>query len=89
VIRQSPRACTASKSLGSTNPKPIGEYPVCAEFIKPGAAVCKICGAILDAEKAAQYGLGPQGPSRRESGSRQDAGKHEGTAKHVPTRAGG
>jgi hypothetical protein len=39
------------------DPKPLVECPVCAEHIKPGVAVCKSCGAILDRDKAAQYGL--------------------------------
>jgi hypothetical protein len=38
-------------------------------MVKPGVAVCRHCGAILDAEKAAKHGLGgsPQqttGPTR-------------------------
>lgn len=33
------------------------ECPGCGEKIKPGVAVCKICGAILDREKAASLGL--------------------------------
>jgi len=37
--------------------KPTAECPVCAEIIKPGVAVCKSCGAILDRAKAAQFGL--------------------------------
>ena len=41
------------------DPKPMGECPACAESIKPGVAVCKSCHAILDREKAAQYGLAP------------------------------
>jgi hypothetical protein len=58
------------------DPKPMGECPVCAEFIKPGVAVCKSCGAILDAEKAAHYGLGPQGRARRTAPPNSDpAGK--------------
>jgi len=44
------------------DPKPLAECPVCAEKIKPGVAVCKSCGAILDKEKAAQYGLGVATP---------------------------
>jgi len=40
------------------DPKPATECPACAERIKPGVAVCKACGAILDKEKAAQFGLG-------------------------------
>ena len=39
------------------DPKPAAECPACAERIKPGVAVCKACGAILDKEKAAQFGL--------------------------------
>ena len=39
------------------DPKPATECPACAEHIKPGVAVCKACGAILDKEKAAQFGL--------------------------------
>lgn len=47
------------------DPKPLAECPVCAEKIKPGVAVCRSCGAILDREKAAQYGLAPK-RARRE-----------------------
>jgi len=39
------------------DPKPQAECPACGERIKPGVAVCRACGAILDREKAAQYGL--------------------------------
>lgn len=39
------------------DPKPQDECPACAEKIKPGVAVCRSCGAILNPEKAAQYGL--------------------------------
>jgi hypothetical protein len=39
------------------DPKPLEDCPLCAEKIKPGVAVCRSCGAILDREKAAQYGL--------------------------------
>jgi hypothetical protein len=39
------------------DPKPATECPACAEHIKPGVAVCKSCGAILDKEKAALFGL--------------------------------
>src|SRR5260370_12268277 len=46
------------------DPKPLAECPVCAEKIKHGVAVCRSCGAILDREKAAQYGL--VGARRRE-----------------------
>ena len=41
------------------DPKPQAECPACAEKIKPGVAVCRSCGAILDRAKAAQFGLVP------------------------------
>jgi hypothetical protein len=41
------------------DPRPLADCPVCAEKIKHGVAVCRSCGAILDREKAAQYGLVP------------------------------
>src|SRR5882762_2774617 len=55
----------AARQLGLEKPwlydlKPLAECPVCAEKIKPGVAVCRSCGAILDREKAAQYGLVPK-----------------------------
>ena len=34
------------------------DCPACGEKVKPGVAVCKHCRAILNAEKAAQHGLG-------------------------------
>jgi hypothetical protein len=42
------------------DPKPQADCPACAEKIKPGVAVCRSCGAILDRAKAAQFGLAPQ-----------------------------
>jgi len=44
-------------------PREWAECPGCAEKIKPGVAVCKTCGAILDREKAAALGLGPAADS--------------------------
>lgn len=40
------------------DPKPATECPACGEKIKAGVAVCRACGAILDREKAARFGLG-------------------------------
>ena len=40
-------------------PKPLEDCPACAEKLKPGVAVCRSCGAILDPEKAARFGLAP------------------------------
>lgn len=45
-------------------PARMSECPACGEKVKAGVAVCKHCGAILDAEKAAQHGLGPQASKR-------------------------
>jgi hypothetical protein len=58
------------------DPKPLAECPVCAEKIKHGVAVCRSCGAILDREKAAQYGLVPHEKPRKDTSVSQDrAGK--------------
>lgn len=39
-------------------PTRMAECPACGEHVKPEVAVCKHCGAILDAVKAAKHGLG-------------------------------
>jgi hypothetical protein len=39
-------------------PVRMSECPACGEKVKTGVAICKHCHAILDAEKAAQHGLG-------------------------------
>ncbi len=43
-------------------PKPLVDCPACGEKLKPGVAVCKSCGAVLDAAKAARFGLLPPPP---------------------------
>jgi len=65
------------------DPKPMSECPACADTIKPGVAVCKSCGAILDREKAAQYGLGAHPPDRprRASAPRLDRKENEPAGK--------
>jgi hypothetical protein len=65
----------AARQLGLEKPwlydsKPLAECPVCAEKIKHGVAVCRSCGAILDRDKAAQYGL--VGAGRRERQRNQE-----------------
>jgi hypothetical protein len=52
------------------DPKPQAECPACGEKIKPGVAVCT-CRAILDREKAAQFGLGVVPESARQDGANQ------------------
>jgi hypothetical protein len=41
------------------HPRETVECPGCGEKIKPGVAVCRVCGAILDRDKAASLGLAP------------------------------
>ena len=43
----------------SYEPKAMADCPACGEKVKPGVAVCRSCGAVLDREKAAQFGLAP------------------------------
>jgi hypothetical protein len=61
------------------DPKPLADCPVCAEKIKHGVAVCRSCGAILDREKAAQYGLVAKERPRREV--REGSARHDGAGK--------
>jgi hypothetical protein len=67
----------AARELGLEKPwlydsKPLAECPVCAEKIKPGVAVCRSCRAILDREKAAQYGLvAKDAPQAKEGSAKQ------------------
>jgi hypothetical protein len=89
----------AARLLGLEKPwlydaKPLDDCPVCAEKIKHGVAVCKSCGAILDREKAAQYGFTgrdsrpsvhtkkAQETHEAEKYLRREAGKEKGAAKN-------
>ena len=53
----------AAASLGlqkewfTNTPGPAAECPGCGERVKPGVAVCRVCHAILDREKALALGL--------------------------------
>jgi hypothetical protein len=42
----------------SYEPALRNECPACGERLKPNVAVCRVCGAVLNAKKAAQWGLG-------------------------------
>lgn len=71
-------------------PMRMSECPACGEKVKTGVAVCKHCHAILDAEKAAQHGLGP---AARESHSKdvpsepaQMAGNLKAAERRTPPR---
>ncbi|MFZ0821258.1 MAG: hypothetical protein WAM91_14410 [Candidatus Acidiferrales bacterium] len=41
----------------SYEPQQRMDCPACGEKLKPGVAVCRVCGAVLDRAKAAQFGL--------------------------------
>lgn len=41
------------------------ECPACGEKLKPGVAVCRICGAVLDRKKAAEFGLADSGTPKK------------------------
>jgi hypothetical protein len=43
----------------SYEPTMRNECPACGERLKPNVAVCRVCGAVLNREKAAQFGLVP------------------------------
>lgn len=51
------------------DPKSSAECPACGEKIKAGVAVCRSCRAILDRDKAAQFGLGIVPASARQDGA--------------------
>jgi hypothetical protein len=44
----------------SYEPQQRIDCPACGEKLKPGVAVCRVCGAVLDRAKAQQFGLGTQ-----------------------------
>lgn len=65
-------------------PKPRVDCPACGEKLKPGVAVCRVCRAVLDREKAARFGLAPasrpamEAINPRPEARRQEAGKFPG-----------
>lgn len=54
-------------------PKVLQGCPACGESVKPNVAICKSCGAILDHEKAAQYGLIDEGDVKAKRGKAKQA----------------
>jgi hypothetical protein len=54
-------------------PTRMSDCPACGEKVKPGVAVCKHCGAILDAEKAAKHGLVGKNPQHSENAATERA----------------
>jgi len=47
----------------SYEPAMRNECPACGERLKPNVAVCRTCGAVLNREKAAQWGLAAASPA--------------------------
>jgi hypothetical protein len=77
----------AARQLGLEKPwlydaRPLADCPVCAEKIKHGVAVCRSCGAILDREKAAQYGL----VASKEKASPRDRRAHAEKREQEPAK---
>jgi hypothetical protein len=64
------------------DPKPMADCPACGEKIKPGVAVCRTCGAILDREKAVKFGLAErEAPDEMEIGKLSERVKEKGKQK--------
>ncbi len=45
------------------DPKPMVDCPACGSKVRPGVAVCRACGAVLDREKALRFGLVEKAPA--------------------------
>jgi hypothetical protein len=65
-------------------PTRMTDCPACGEKVKPGVAVCKHCGAILDAEKAAKHGLVGGAAQRSDSGPVAASSAAPGNAAEKP-----
>jgi hypothetical protein len=52
------------------------DCPACGEKLKTGVAVCRVCGAVLDKEKAAKFGLFATAPRVAEPVVRPEQRKH-------------
>jgi zinc-ribbon domain len=73
----------AAISLGAKRewayvPLRMTDCPACGEKVKPGVAVCRHCGAILDQEKAAKHGLGLNSGVARERRAGADGVEKKG-----------
>lgn len=55
-------------------PKPMVDCPACGEKIRPGVAVCRACGAVLDREKAERFGLVGSAAGQEEGRAEPPAG---------------
>ena len=67
-------------------PKPMVDCPACGEKLKPGVAVCKSCGAVLDREKALQFGLvnPPQAGAERDPARPESRLSRDGAPTPIP-----
>lgn len=65
-FKRAAKELNLSPSWVVTMGKRMTECPACFDQVRPEAAICKSCGAILDAEKAKKYGLieEKRGPGR-------------------------
>jgi len=70
-------------------PARMVDCPACGERVKPGVAVCKHCGAILDSEKAARHGLGAGSGFSGPSADPQDKQMNHGESKLAGNTAEG
>jgi len=73
----------AARDLGLEKPwlydrRPTEDCPACGEKIKPGVAVCRTCGAILDREKAVKFGLAAQVETKSEEADKSTEKKAKG-----------
>jgi len=59
--RRAARALHLEKEW-SYEPHERVDCPACGEKLRPGVAVCRVCGAVLNREKAAQFGLAASAP---------------------------
>lgn len=55
-------------------PEALVDCPACGGKVKPRVAVCTHCGAVLDREKAEQFGLVEPGPARQSGRAAEPAG---------------
>jgi hypothetical protein len=76
VQRRAARALGLEKEW-SYDPKPMADCPACGEKVKPGVAVCRACGAVLDREKAEQFGLVERSRPEPSGFGRPDAAQPE------------
>lgn len=73
--RRAVKELGAAREWAFVAPVQLVECPACSELVKEGVAVCKSCGAILNREKAALYGIVENEVPAAQSVSREKKGK--------------